>query len=62
MTGTKFNFQYLKKGFYCREDIRSSSDQVSTSSQLQSTRPEILEQGLLPKLMFTGSDLNNKHS
>ena len=28
----------------------------------QSTRPEILEQRLLPKLTLTGSDLNNIHS
>ena len=60
-TGTIFKFQYLKKGLHFREQFYSSSEQVSLQSY-KVLDQKILEQRLLPKSTFTGSDLKNNHS
>ena len=59
------NLIIFKKGLHFREQFYSLSEHVSTSSKLQSYKvldQKILEQRLLPKLTFAGSDLSNNHS
>ena len=61
-TGTKFKFQYLKRTPLQRTVLQFI--RTSKYLPLQSYKAldqKILQQRLLPKISFTGSDLNNNH-